>query len=162
VKLALDTTKMTGMTMYIIACASVFSWIITRENIPQLFTSLLVSLNISRTGFLLMVNIVFVILGCAFDSNTILLVFVPIIMPTVKLLGIDTVHFGILVTINLMIGMMTPPFGMQLFVVSGLTKVPIGDILRKLWPMIIIVIGTLVLITYIEPLSLWLPNMMLE
>jgi tripartite ATP-independent transporter DctM subunit len=161
-KLALDTTKMCGMTMYIIACASVFSWIITRENIPQLFTNALVSFNISRTRFLVMVNIVFLLLGCAFDSNTILLVFVPIIMPTVKLLGINTVHFGILVTINLMIGMMTPPFGMQLFVVSGLTKIPIGDILKKLWPMILIIIGTLILVTYIEPLSMWLPNMMLE
>jgi tripartite ATP-independent transporter DctM subunit len=161
-KIAVDTTKMTGMTMYIVACASVFSWIITRENIPQLLTSGLLSLNITRTGFLLLVNIVFLLLGCAFDSNTILLVFVPTILPVVKLLGIDAVHFGVLVTLNLMIGMMTPPFGMQLFVVSGLTKVSIADILKKLWPMIIIIVGTLFIITYIEPLAMWLPNMMLQ
>jgi tripartite ATP-independent transporter DctM subunit len=160
-KIAKDTMKMTGMTMYIVACASVFSWIITRENIPQMLTSGLLSLNISRVGFLMIVNVVFLLLGCAFDSNTILLVFVPTIMPLVKILGIDPVHFGVLVTLNLMIGMMTPPFGMQLFVVSGLTGLSISDILKKLWPMIIIVIVVLILITYIEPLVMWLPNMML-
>ena len=161
-KLAIETMKMSGMTMYIIACASVFSWIITRENIPQLFTNLLISYNISRPVFLLISTVIFLILGCFFDSNTILLVFVPIIIPTVKLLGINTVHFGVLVTLNLMVGMMTPPFGMQLFVVSGLTKVSIGDIIKKLWPMVIIIIGVLFLITYIEPLVMWLPNTMLK
>ena len=152
--------KLTGMTMFIVATASVFSWIITRENIPQAIASWIIGMNMSRSTFLLIINIGFLLLGCAFDTNTILLVFVPLILPLLQPLAIDPVHFGVIVVLNLMIGMMTPPFGLQLFLVSGLTGVPIKAIVRALMPMISLLVALLFLITYFSPIVMWLHGLM--
>jgi tripartite ATP-independent transporter DctM subunit len=159
-KVGRETMKLTGMTMFIVATASVFSWIITRENIPQTIASWVLGMNMNRFMFLFIINVGFLLLGCAFDTNTILLVFVPLILPLLKPLAIDPVHFGVIVVLNLMIGMMTPPFGLQLFLVSGLTGVPIKAIVRALIPMISILIGLLFIITYISPIVMWIPGMM--
>jgi len=159
-KVGRETMKLTGMTMFIVATASVFSWIITRENIPQAIASWIIGMNMSRSTFLLIINIGFLLLGCAFDTNTILLVFVPLILPLLQPLAIDPVHFGVIVVLNLMIGMMTPPFGLQLFLVSGLTGVPIKAIVRALMPMISLLVALLFLITYFSPIVMWLPGLM--
>jgi tripartite ATP-independent transporter DctM subunit len=159
-KVGRATVKLTGMTMFIVATASVFSWVITRENIPQLLTTWILEMKMSKIVFLLMVNIIFFVVGCLFDTNTILLVFVPLLLPLLTPLGISPVHFGVIVVLNLMIGMMTPPFGMQLFLVSGLTGVSIKAIVRAMFPMLVSIIVVLFIITYYQPIVMWLPDLM--
>jgi TRAP-type C4-dicarboxylate transport system permease large subunit len=104
-------------------------------------------------------NVLFLILGMLMDTNAIMLIFLPIVLPVVKSVGIDLVHFGVVVTLNLMIGLLTPPFGVLLFLLSGLTKVSIEDILREVFPYIIMLICVLFLITYWEGLVMFLPNL---
>jgi len=154
------TISFTGMVMIIIATAGAFSYIISREQIPQELTMWLLEMDLSRPMLLLVLNLAFIFLGSIFDTNTLILIFVPIVVPVLQQKGIDLVHFGVLITLNAMIGLKTPPFGMQLFVISGLTKIPIKDIFLKLWPMLLILIATLLLFTFIEPLVMWLPGTM--
>ena len=160
VKVARETVRLTGMTMFIVATASVFSWVITKENIPQHLTAWVLEMNMSKEVFLVVVNLIILGLGCAIDINTILLVFVPIVIPIAIRLGVDLVHFGVIITLGLMIGMLTPPFGMQLFLISGLTKIPIKKIVISLWPMLVCTLITLAAITAYSPLVLWLPSLL--
>jgi tripartite ATP-independent transporter DctM subunit len=150
----------TGVTMFVIAAINVFRWIIVREHIPEIIANLVVQMNISKPLMLALLNIVLLGLGCLLPITTIMLAFVPILLPILPLLNIDLVHFGGVLTINLMIGLVTPPFGMQLFVIHGLTKIPISQIIQKVWPQLASVGIVLILITYYEPLVLWLPNLM--
>lgn len=154
------TIVFTGMIMFIIATASVFSWIIAREQVPQTLTSWFLDMELTKPMLLLIVNVAFLILGSILDTNTLLLIFVPIVVPVLALKGVDLVHFGVIIVLNATIGLKTPPFGMQLFVLSGLTKIPIRDIIYKIWPILIILIGVLFLITFVEPLVMWLPGHM--
>jgi TRAP-type C4-dicarboxylate transport system permease large subunit len=109
---------------------------------------------------LLVVNIVFLILGMFMDTSSIQLVFVPIVLPVMRAMGIDLVHFGVVIVLNMMIGLSTPPFGMLLFIVTGLSKAKMKDVIREMVPFIILFIGVLFLITYIPELVLWLPKQM--
>lgn len=148
----------TGTIMIIIAAAQLFSWIIAREQIPKILTEWVIGANLSRGQVLIVLNIILLVFGCLFDTNTILLVFVPMMVPMLGPLGIDLVHFGVILCVNLMIGLCTPPFGMALFLISGLVKVGIMDILKDLWPMLIALLAALVLITWLPGLVLWLPG----
>ncbi|OHD75498.1 MAG: hypothetical protein A3J97_13300 [Spirochaetes bacterium RIFOXYC1_FULL_54_7] len=148
----------TGTIMIIIAAAQLFSWIIAREQIPKILTEWVIGANLSRGQVLLVLNIILLIFGCLFDTNTILLVFVPLMIPLLGPLGIDLVHFGVILCVNLMIGLCTPPFGMALFLISGLVKVGIMDILKELWPMLIALLAVLMMITWLPGLVLWLPG----
>jgi TRAP-type C4-dicarboxylate transport system permease large subunit len=107
-----------------------------------------------------MVNALFLILGCFLDVSVLLLVFVPMLLPAAKLLGVDLVHFGVLVVLNMMIGLITPPFGMLLFVTKALTGIPIGDMLREGWLFLVMLLGLLVAITLFPQIVLWLPQTM--
>jgi TRAP-type C4-dicarboxylate transport system permease large subunit len=116
--------------------------------------------HLSRLQFLFMVNALFLILGCFLDVSVLLLVFVPMLLPAAKLLGVDLVHFGVLVVLNMMIGLITPPFGMLLFVTKALTGIPIGDMLREGWLFLVMLLGLLVAITLFPQIVLWLPQTM--
>lgn len=148
-----------GFITFIISTSAIFSWIIAREQVPQLLTGLLLSVTTSKPLVLLMMNILFLILGMLMDTNAIMLIFLPIVLPMVKSVGIDLVHFGVVVTLNLMIGLLTPPFGVLLFLLSGLTKVPIEDILREVFPYILVLVFVLFVITYWEGSVMFLPNL---
>ena len=117
-------------------------------------------LNVSPLIFMIWVNILFLILGCLLEGSTILLVIVPIFIPTAKALGIDLVHFGVVVVVNIMIGLLTPPFGLLLFVVANMTKKPLMSIVREATPFIIVAIIVLAIITFIPQTVLWLPRVM--
>jgi len=108
---------------------------------------------------LFIVNVAFLILGCFMDTSTIMLVFVPIVLPVMKRLGIDMVQFGVVIVLNMMIGLSTPPFGMLLFIVCGLTGAPLKDVIREMVPFIILFICVLFLITYVPDLVLWIPKL---
>ncbi len=116
--------------------------------------------HLSKAGFLLLVNAILLVLGCLLEGTTILLVIVPIFIPTVKALGIDGVHFGVVVVVNVMIGLLTPPFGLLLFVVASMTRQPLAAIVREVAPFVGAAIVALALITFVPETVLWLPRLM--
>lgn len=148
-----------GFITFIISTSAIFSWIIAREQVPQRLAEFMLTLTTSKLFILFIMNILFLILGMLMDVNAIMLIFLPIVLPVVKSVGIDLVHFGVIVTLNLMIGLITPPFGMLLFLLNGLTKVPIEEILREVFPYMMVLIFVLFLITYWEGLVMFLPRM---
>ena len=116
--------------------------------------------HLSAGGFLLLVNIILLVLGCLLEGSTILLVIVPIFIPTAKALGIDLVHFGVVVVVNIMIGLLTPPYGLLLFVLANMTKQPLGAIVREAAPFILAALLVLAVITLFPDTILWLPRLM--
>ena len=110
--------------------------------------------------FLLVINVVFLLLGCVLDVSTIQYVFVPMVLPLVSLFGIDLVHFGVVICLNMMIGLSTPPFGMVLFIVTGLGKTKIAGVIREIIPMVLIMIALLMVCTYVPQVIMFLPNLM--
>lgn len=154
-----DTAKTTGVLSLIVGAAYTFSFIVAREQIPQMVGSVMLSITDNKYVLLLIINIVFLILGMFIDTSTIMLVFIPMVLPLVKSLGIDLTHFGVMIVLNMMIGLTTPPFGVLLFIVSGITKVPLQAIIKETLPLIAVLIVVLFMITYIPGIVLFLPNM---
>ena len=132
----------------------------TSEGVPQAMAAWVDGLHLSKLQFLFMVNALFLILGCFLDVSVLLLVFVPMLLPAAKLLGIDLVHFGVLVVLNMMIGLIHPPFGMLLFVTKALTGIPIGDMMREGWLFLVMLLGLLIAMTVFPEIVLWLPQTM--
>ena len=155
-----NTVKSIGVLSFMIGAAYTFSYIVAIEQIPALVANAMLAITSRPWVMLLITNIVFLILGCFLDVSTIQLVFVPIVLPVMIKMGIDPVHFGVVIVLNMMIGLSTPPFGMLLFIVTGLSKAKMKDVIRELVPFIILFIGVLFLITYIPDLVLWIPKMM--
>lgn len=137
-----------------------FSYIIALEQVPMVVAKLVMGITSNKYVFLLIVNVVFLFLGCVLDVSTIQLVFVPMVLPLVKAFGIDLVQFGVIICFNMMIGLSTPPFGMLLFIVTGISKAKISGIIREITPMILIMIGELFLMTYVPGIIMALPNHM--
>jgi TRAP-type C4-dicarboxylate transport system permease large subunit len=143
----------------LIAGALVFNYVVTIENVPASLAKVLTGLHPSAGGFLLIVNILLLVLGCLLEGSTILLVIVPIFIPTAKALGIDLVHFGVVVVVNIMIGLLTPPYGLLLFVLANMTKQPLVAIVREAVPFIVAALMVLVVITVFPDTILWLPRL---
>ncbi|MFV0467212.1 MAG: TRAP transporter large permease [Lachnospiraceae bacterium] len=135
-----------------------FSYIISLEQVPLAVANLVLGITDNKIIFLIVVNIVFLLLGCVLDVSTIQLVFVPMVLPLVNMFGIDLVHFGVVICLNMMIGLSTPPFGMLLFIVSGLGKAKISGVIREIIPMVLIMIVLLFLCTFIPDIILFIPN----
>ena len=144
----------------LIAGAMVFNYVVTVENIPQTLSALLRSFDFTPFGFLVLVNIILLILGCLLEGTTILLVVVPVLIPTAEALGIDMVHFGIVAVVNIMIGLITPPYGLLLFIMANISGAPLRDIVRDTLPFLAVMTATLVLITFVPETVLWLPRLM--
>lgn len=137
-----------------------FSYIVSREQVAQVIAQAVMSITDNKYIFLLIVNIVFLFLGAVMDVSTIQLVFVPMILPLVKLMGIDLVHFGVCICFNMMIGLSTPPFGMLLFIVTGISRAKISDVIKEILPMVLLMIGVLFLLVYVPQIVMFLPNHM--
>ena len=144
----------------LIAGALVFNYVVTIENVPVSLARLLAGYQLSAGGFLLVTNILLLILGCLLEGSTILLVIVPIFIPTAKALGIDLVHFGVVVVVNIMIGLLTPPYGLLLFVLANMTRQPLGAIVREAAPFIAAALLVLAAISLFPDTILWLPRLM--
>jgi len=142
----------------LIAGALVFNYVVTKEDIPRSVSSFMALFHLTPIAFLLLVNALLLFLGCLLEGGTVLLVIVPIMIPTAKALGIDMVHFGLVVTVNLMIGLLTPPYGLLLFIVANITGESIRNIVRELVPFILVLIGALALMTFVPETVLWLPR----
>jgi tripartite ATP-independent transporter DctM subunit len=156
----LSSAKATTSVGMLIAGALAFNYVVTAENIPVGVQHFVEGFHLSKVGFLLLVNAILLVLGCLLEGTTILLIIVPIFIPTVKALGIDTVHFGVVVVVNIMIGLLTPPFGLLLFILANMTKQPLIAIVREAVPFIAAAIGVLAVITFVPETVLWLPRVM--
>jgi len=153
---AARTSASIGM---LIAGALVFNYVATVENIPETIKVLLTSFEFSPLSYLILVNILLLLLGCLLEGTTILLVVVPVLIPTAKALGIDLVHFGVVVVVNIMIGLITPPYGLLLFVMTRIAGVPMGEIVRDVLPFLFAMIAALAIITFVPETVLWLPRL---
>ena len=151
------TTISIGM---LIAGALVFNYVITVENIPRALAGLMKAYELSPIGFLVFANILLLILGCFLEGTTILLVIVPVLLPTAQALGVDLVHFGVVAVVNIMIGLVTPPYGLLLFMMTKISGVPLKDLVREVMPFLGVMIGALALITFIPDLVLFLPRLL--
>ena len=156
----LESTRSSAVITIILAGSFMLNYAFTAEGVPQAMAAWVDSLHLSRLQFLFMVNALFLILGCFLDVSVLLRVFVPMLLPAAKLLGVDLVHFGVLVVLNMMIGLIHPPFGMLLFVTKALTGIPIGDMMREGWLFLLMLLGLLVAITVFPQIVLWLPQTM--
>ncbi len=156
----LESLRSSAVITIIIAAAYLLNYAFAAEGVPALLAQWVASLNLSQLGFLLLVNALFLVLGCFLDVSVMLLVFVPMLIPAARLLGIDLVHFGVVVVVNMMIGLVTPPFGMLLFVTNALTGIPLKDMVREGLPFTALLIVALLLMTLFPQIVLWLPQTM--
>ena len=155
----LSSARTTASIGMLIAGALVFNYVVTVENIPQSLSAILTAWELSPTGFLIIVNVILLLLGCVLEGTTILLVVVPVLIPTAQALGVDMVHFGVMVVVNIMLGLITPPYGLLLFIMTRIAEVPLRDLVRDTMPFLYAMIGALLLITFFPSLVLWLPRL---
>jgi C4-dicarboxylate transporter DctM subunit len=156
IEAATQSAIITAQILIIVATAALFSWILTINGVPQAITSGLTGLNLPPWGFLMAVNVILLIVGCFLDPTSAIIVLTPLLMPLVKTLGVDPIHFGIIMTVNIAIGMFTPPFGLNLFVAQSVLGVPLDTIYRGVLPFALVQISALLIITYWPGLSLYL------
>jgi len=156
----ISSARNTASVGILIAGALVFNYVVTIENIPVDIKLWLDGFHLNMWQFLLMVNLLLLVLGCLLDASTVLLVIVPILIPTAQALGIDMVHFGLVVVVNLMIGLITPPYGLLLFIVANITKAPFSAIVKDTLPFIYALIAALAIMTAFPDFVLWLPRLM--
>lgn len=156
----LSSARTTASIGMLIAGALVFNYVVTVENIPQALSQFLQTWDLSPTGFLILVNTVLLVLGCLLEGTTILLIVVPVMIPTAQALGIDMVHFGVMVVVNIMLGLITPPYGLLLFIMTRIAEVPLRDLVRDTMPFLWAMLAGLGIITFFPSVVLWLPRLM--
>jgi tripartite ATP-independent transporter DctM subunit len=157
-KILIDTVRSSAVIATIIAGAFLFNYVVATEQIPNAIAAWLSGFSLPPVVFLLLVSLLFLIFGCFLDATTMLLVLVPIILPSMKAMGIDLVHFGVVIVVNMMIGLITPPYGVLLFVINSLTGIELASIIREMWSFIAILVVALLLMILIPDIVLWLPH----
>jgi C4-dicarboxylate transporter DctM subunit len=158
-KVLLDSAAMSAMLLYIITNAVLFSFLMTSENVPQTMATWLTGQGLGPIGFLIVVNLLLLLAGNVMEPSSIVLIMAPILFPVATKLGIDPVHFGIIIVVNMEVGMCHPPVGLNLYVASGITKMGISELTVAVMPWLLTMLGFLVLITYVPAISLWLPRL---
>ncbi|OSZ71658.1 TRAP transporter large permease [Hydrogenophaga sp. IBVHS1] len=143
----------------LIAGALVFNYVITVENIPATLSTVLKGLELSPLGFLLLVNLILLLLGCFLEGSTIILVILPVLLPTAVALGVDPVHFGVVAVLNIMIGLVTPPYGLLLFMMTKIADISLTELVREMVPFLVVMIGALALVTLWPDMVLFLPRL---
>ena len=149
-----------GVILLIVASAMLFAFVVNEARVPQTVAAYLVDIDLTPALFLLLVNIILFFAGDFIDALPIILIFVPVLFPAATALGIDPVHFGIMVVVNLEMGAITPPVGLNLFAASSILKMDLYEVLRASAPWILVVVAVLILVTYVPAVSLWLPELM--
>jgi len=155
----LSSARTSASIGMLIGGALVFNYVVTVENIPESVRALLAGFDLGPIGFLLLVNAILLVLGCVLEGTAILLIVIPVFIPAAQHLGIDLVHFGVMAVVNIMLGMVTPPYGLLLFVMNSITGVPLRDIVRDVLPFLLMMIVALALITFVPETVLWLPRL---
>jgi C4-dicarboxylate transporter DctM subunit len=158
-KVLLDSAAMSAMLLYIITNAVLFSFLMTSEGIPQAMAGGIMDMGLGMIGFLLVVNLLLLLAGNVMEPSSIVLIMAPILFPVAMALGVDPVHFGIIMVVNMEIGMCHPPVGLNLYVASGITKMGITELTIAVLPWLLTMVGFLLLVTYVPQISLWLPRL---
>ncbi|HJV94397.1 MAG TPA: TRAP transporter large permease subunit [Albitalea sp.] len=161
-RVLLSSANMSAMLLYIITNAVLFSFVLANEQIPQHLADWLVGQGLGAVAFLLVCNVLLLMAGNFMEPSSIVLIMAPILFPVAVKLGIDPVHFGILIVVNMEVGMCHPPVGLNLYVASGITKMGITELTVAVWPWLLTMLAFLVLVTYWPPLSLWLPQLVFK
>ncbi len=157
-RVLVDSARSSAAVGIVIGGALILNYVVASENIPNILAGALVGLDIHPLVYLLAFNLLILVLGTILDATTIILVIVPLFLPTTRELGIDLVHFGVVVVINAMIGLITPPYGILLFVINAVTKIPLREIIGEIWGFLGVLIGALLLLILMPDLVLWLPR----
>ena len=160
-KVLLDSANLSAMILYIITNAVLFSFLLTSEQIPQSLAAWINDMGLSPWMFLMVVNVLLLIAGNFMEPSSILLITAPILFPVAMKLGIDPIHLGILMTVNMEIGMITPPVGLNLYVASGIANMGLTEVTKACAPWILVMLAFLLLITYVPAITLWLPNLLM-
>jgi len=153
-----DAGKVTVMLLFIIANAMLFAHVLTTERIPQVMAETIIGWGLAPWQFLIVVNIILLIAGNFMEPSSILLILAPILFPIAVKLGIDPIHLGVIMVVNMEIGMITPPVGLNLFVTSGITGMPLWEVVKAAWPWLMVMLTFLMIVTYIPQVSLFLPQ----
>jgi tripartite ATP-independent transporter DctM subunit len=153
-----SSARQTASIGIVIGGALIFNYIVASENIPTQMAAYLDGLNLNPLAFLVVVNLILLFLGCLLDASTIILVVLPLFIPSCRALGIDLVYFGVVAVVNVMIGLITPPYGVVLFVINGITGIPLRVIIREIWPFIGVLVLALILMIIFPDIVLWLPR----
>jgi tripartite ATP-independent transporter DctM subunit len=153
-----ESSRQTATTMLLLASAFILNYAIANERLADSLVAAIANMQLSQMQFMLVVNLFFLVLGCFLDGSVMMLVFVPLLIPSVRALGIDVTYFGIVVTLNFMIGLITPPYGLLLFVMSSLTRGPLIEIIREIWPFVLTLIALLLILTWFPQIILFLPH----
>jgi tripartite ATP-independent transporter DctM subunit len=156
---ALETLRASSAILIIVAVAALFGWVLSVEQVPQAMTKFMLSISTEPWVLLLLVNVLLLVVGMFLDSTTAILVIAPIIAKPLMAAGVDPVHLGMVVIFNLMIGLLTPPMGLALFLVADIAKVRMQDVLREMLPFYVPLVATLLLITFVPAITLWLPRL---
>jgi len=157
VDVLVESSRSTAVVAITIAGAFMFNYVVASEQLPNSIGEILAKLDMSPLMFFILVNILFLLLGCFLDVLTSLLIIVPMLMPSIRALGIDTVHFGVVIVINMMIGLITPPYGELLFIINGLTGIPINRMIREVLPFLAVLIIAMFVMVLFPQIVLWLP-----
>jgi tripartite ATP-independent transporter DctM subunit len=155
----LSSAKMSVSIGMLIAGALVFNYVITSENIPKHLSGMLKGMEMTPIVFLLLVNAILLLLGAFLEGSTIILIILPVLLPTAVALGIDPVHFGVMAVLNIMIGLVTPPYGLLLFMMMKIANVSFSELMVEVWPYLLVMIGALALVTFWPGMVLWLPRL---
>ncbi|GAB7545278.1 TRAP transporter large permease [Cupriavidus sp. 8B] len=158
-KATLDTIETTASVLFIVTAASIFAWLLTTSQAAQMLTDAILGFTHNKWVFLLLANVLILIVGCFIDTTAAITILVPILLPIVLKLGIDPIHFGLVMTLNLMIGLLHPPLGMVLFVLARVAKLSVERTTVAILPWLVPLFLTLIAITYIPAITLWLPNL---
>ena len=154
-----DSARSAASVGLVIGASMILTYIVVQENIPQSISDMFAGADISPLMFILLVNILVLLLGCVLDATVIILVIIPLFIPTCRELGIDLVHFGVLIVVNSMIGLITPPYGILLFVINAVTGIPLKEIIREIWAFLAVLLGALLLMILVPDIVLWLPRL---
>jgi tripartite ATP-independent transporter DctM subunit len=158
IEVVVATVRTTAVVTIVLCGAFVFNYVVTVERIPQAIFLFFDQFDLNVVMFFLIINLLYLVLGCFLDVSTIMLVITPLFIPTAAALGIDLHHFGIVIVFNMMIGLITPPYGILLFIIKALNGIPLAEMIREIWLFIAVLIALLLVITYVPSLSLWLPR----
>ena len=158
-QLFVDSARSSASVALVIGASMILTYVVVKENIPQTLSELLAGAEISPIIFLLLINLLILLVGCILDATVIILVIVPLFIPTCEALGIDLVHFGVLVVVNSMIGLITPPYGMLLFVINAVTDIPLREIIGEIWAFLAVLIFALLIMIFSPNMVLWLPRL---
>ncbi|MDX9916370.1 MAG: TRAP transporter large permease subunit, partial [Sphaerochaeta sp.] len=149
----------TASVLFIVASAAIFAWVLTVEQLPQQVSSLMLNISDNPAVLLILANVILLIAGMLLESTAAIMILTPILLPPLVAAGVNPVHFGLVMVFNLMIGMITPPVGMSVYMVSPIVGLPVGKIFRASMPYLVSLIAALIILTFIPQISLWLPTL---